>query len=155
MRGVHAAMPTVDTQVLEREITIKAKPETIFPYLTDPKKLERWFPNEATTDVRVGGAYRLIMVKKDYVAVGKYLEVKPPTKLVFTWGWEGDDSPTPAGSSTVEITLTAVGSDTLVKLTHRGLGSDESRASHGEGWAKYLQRLAIAATGGDPGPDEM
>jgi hypothetical protein len=48
-----------------------------------------------------------------------------------------------------------VGSDTLVKLTHRGLGSEESRHNHGEGWAKYLKRLAIVATGGDPGPDEM
>jgi uncharacterized protein YndB with AHSA1/START domain len=148
-------MPTVDTQVIEREITIKAKPETIFPYLTDPEKLQRWFPDEATTDVRVGGSYRLVMAKKDYIASGKYVEVKSPTKLVFTFGWEGDDEPTPAGSSTVEITLTPVGSDTLVKLTHRGLGSEESRQNHGEGWAKYLKRLSIAATGGDPGPDEM
>jgi len=148
-------MPTVDTRAIEREITIKAKPETIFPYLTDPAQLQRWFPVEATTDVRVGGTYRLVMSKRDYIASGTYVEVTPPTRLVFTFGWEGDDQPTPAGSSTVEITLTPVGSDTIVKLTHRGLGSDESRQNHGEGWAKYLKRLAIAATGGDPGPDEM
>lgn len=148
-------MSTVETLVLEREITIKAKPETIFPYLTDPEKLQRWFPREATTDVRVGGTYRLVMAKKDYVASGKYVEIKPPTKLVFTFGWEGDDQPTAPGSSTVEITLTPIGSDTLVKLTHRGLGSEESRDNHGKGWAEYLKRLSIAATGGDPGPDEM
>ncbi len=148
-------MSPVDTQSIEREITIKANPETVFSYLTDPAKLKRWFTHEATTDVRVGGAYRLVMVKQDYVATGKYLEVKPPSRLVFTWGWEGDDSPTPAGSSTVEITLSPVGSETLVKLTHRGFGSEESGQSHGEGWTKYLGRLAVAASGGDPGPDEM
>jgi uncharacterized protein YndB with AHSA1/START domain len=147
-------MPSVDVKAIEREITINAKPEIVFSYLIDPEKLRRWFVAAATTDPRPGGTYRLEMNDKGYVALGKYLEVVPPTRLVLTWGWEGDDSPTPVGSSTVEITLKADGSGTLLKLTHRDLGSEESRNSHDRGWVKYLQRLAIAATGGDPGPDE-
>ena len=148
-------MPTVDAQTIEREITIKAKPETVFSYLTDPAKLQRWFVNGAATDVRVGGSYRLVTSKPDFVAVGKYIEVVSPSRLVFSWGWEGDDESAPASGSTVEITLTKSGSDTLLKLTHRGIATEESRQGHGEGWTHYLQRLSIAATGGDPGPDSM
>lgn len=148
-------MAVIDVKAVEREIKINAKPETVFSYLVEPAKLRRWFADEATTDLRPGGAFRLVMSKKEYVAAGKYLEVQPPTRLVFTWGWEGDDSPTPVGSSTVEITLKADGTGTLLRLTHRDLPSDEARKSHGEGWVKYLQRLSIAAAGGDPGPDKF
>jgi uncharacterized protein YndB with AHSA1/START domain len=148
-------MPSVETKAIEREIKINAKPEVVFSFLTDPAKLRKWFVAEAALDLRPGGAYRFTMSKPDYVASGKYVEVQAPSRLVFTFGWEGDDSPTPAGSSTVEITLKPDGPGTLLKFTHRGLGSDESAASHGEGWTKYLNRLAIAAAGGDPCPDEM
>ena len=37
-------------------------------------------------------------------------------------------------------------------LVHRGLPAD-AVDDHGEGWAHYLERLALAATGADPGPD--
>jgi hypothetical protein len=35
---------------------------------------------------------------------------------------------------------------------HRGL-PDDAVEDHGGGWAHYLQRLAVRAAGGDPGPD--
>ena len=147
-------MPLVDTNVIEREIKINAKPETVFSFLTDPAKLRKWFVAEATTDPRPGGTYRLTMSDPEYVASGKYVEVQPPTRLVFTWGWEGGNEPTPVGATTVEITIKPDGPGTVLKLVHSGFSSDTSRESHGKGWAKYLNRLAIAAVGGDPGPDE-
>jgi uncharacterized protein YndB with AHSA1/START domain len=60
---------------------------------------------------------------------------------------------TPPGSSTVEITLTPADGGTLVRLTHSGLPSTEAAEAHGHGWDQYMPRLAIAATGGDPGAD--
>ena len=38
-------------------------------------------------------------------------------------------------------------------MTHSGLPDAEEVAGHGKGWTHYLDRLAIAAAGGDPGPD--
>jgi uncharacterized protein YndB with AHSA1/START domain len=87
------------------------------------------------------------------VAVGEYVEVDPPNRVVFTFGWEGDGNPTPPGSTTVEITLTPDGDGTKVRLVHTGLPSAESAERHGEGWDTYLARLEIAAAGGDAGPD--
>ena len=73
-------------------------------------------------------------------------------KVVFTFGWEQEGNPIPPGSTTVEITLHPEGDKTRVRLVHRGL-PDDAVSDHGEGWDHYLGRLAIAATGGDAGPD--
>jgi uncharacterized protein YndB with AHSA1/START domain len=80
--------------------------------------------------------------------------VEPPSRLVFTWGWEGDGD-LPPGSSTVEITLIPDGDDTLVRLRHTGLPTQESRTLHAAGWDHYLGRLARAAAGRYPGLDPL
>ena len=53
----------------------------------------------------------------------------------------------------MEIDLIPQGGGTLVRLTHSGLPTQESRDMHLEGWAHYVERLGVAAAGGDPGPD--
>ncbi|WP_329404757.1 SRPBCC domain-containing protein [Streptomyces melanogenes] len=52
-----------------------------------------------------------------------------------------------------EVTLEPDGEDTLLRLVHTGLPSPEACAGHSEGWHHYLDRLAVRARGGDPGPD--
>ncbi len=54
--------------------------------------------------------------------------------------------------TTVEISLHPEGTKTLVRLTHRGLPED-AVSDHSAGWSRYVERLAIVATGGDAGPD--
>lgn len=143
---------TSPAQAIEREVRIDASPETVFEFFTDPEKMVRWKGTSATLDPRPGGIYRVEMNPK-VVAAGEYVEVDPPNRVVFTFGWEGDDNPTQPGSSTVEITLTPDGDGTKVRLVHTGLPSPESAERHGEGWDTYMARLEIAAAGGDPGPD--
>lgn len=142
---------TVDERsAIRREIRVKARPETIFPLLTDPSKMVRWKGVLAELDPRAGGIYRVQFNKCDIVR-GTYVEVVQPRRVVFTWGWEGSGA-VPPGSSTVEITLTPDGDATIVRLEHRDL-PEEARDKHVQGWDLYIQRLAIAAAGGDPGPD--
>jgi uncharacterized protein YndB with AHSA1/START domain len=138
--------------VIERELHIDASPETVFEFFTDPAKMVRWKGEKATLDPRPGGVYR-VEISEQAIAVGKYVEIDPPRRLVFTWGWEGDFASTPPGSSTVEITLTLDGDGTLVRLVHSDLPTPESVELHGQGWDQYLPRLAIAAAGGDAGTD--
>ena len=73
-------------------------------------------------------------------------------KVVFTFGWEEDGHPIPAGSTTIEISLHPEGDKTRVRLVHSGL-PDVSISDHGNGWALYLERLDVRVAGGDPGPD--
>ncbi len=142
---------TATDGVLEREVRIEADRETVFSYLVDPKKATEWMGAEVDLDPRPGGIYH-VRISDEHVARGSYVEVVPPSRVVFTWGWEGDGNPVPPGSSTVELTLEPDGAATVVKLVHRGLPAGEVD-SHGDGWAHYLGRLDVVAAGGDPGPD--
>lgn len=139
------------TEPLELTTRIAARPETVFPYLTDPDRYALWMGTEATLDPEPGGSYRVFM-RDGIEARGEFVEVDPPHRVVFTWGWEGHPL-VPPGSTRVEVMLEPDGDGTLVRLVHHDLPSDEERDQHREGWVLYLDRLATAATGGDPGPD--
>jgi uncharacterized protein YndB with AHSA1/START domain len=132
------------------EVRIDAPPDAVFPFLTDPEKMVRWKGVEATLEPSPGGRY-IVNVTGRNRAVGEYVEVDPPRRVVFTWGWEGDEQ-LPPGSSMVEIELIPDGDGTIVRLTHSGLpeGADAGQL---EGWEHFLPRLATVASGGDPGPD--
>jgi uncharacterized protein YndB with AHSA1/START domain len=136
---------------LVREIMIDATPETIWPFLTEPGRHVEWDGTVAEIDPRPGGIYR-VLVAGQFQSAGEYVEVVPLEKVVFTFGWEQEGHPIPPGSTTVEVSLHPEGSKTRVRLTHRGLPAD-AIADHSHGWDHYLGRLAVAATGGDPGPD--
>ena len=138
------------TFTVNSEIRIDASPEAIFPFLTDPRKIVRWKGVDATVEASPGGVYRVNVTGEKH-AVGEYVEVDAPHRVVFTWGWEGDEQ-LPPGSSTVTIELISDGEGTIVRLTHSGLpeGADAAQL---QGWEHFLPRLAIVAGGGDPGPD--
>jgi uncharacterized protein YndB with AHSA1/START domain len=140
-----------DSQVLEREIRIAARPETVFSFFTDPLKLIRWKGINAKLAPRPHGIYRVDINGRD-VARGEFLEIVPYSRIVFTWGWEGADSPLPPGASTVEVSLLADGDGTLVRLRHWGLPVP-LQAMHGQGWDSFLPRLQMAVEGRDPQPD--
>jgi uncharacterized protein YndB with AHSA1/START domain len=139
------------SDVLERQVRIAARAETIFPFLTDAEKLARWIGMNATLDPRPGGTFRLDMGGANII-IGEFLEVDPHRRVVFTWGWEGEGSSVPPGSSTVEITLTPDGDETVLHLRHLGLPAEQVPL-HARGWEHYLTRLVVAGEGGDPGPD--
>jgi uncharacterized protein YndB with AHSA1/START domain len=139
---------------VEVEVRIAASPETVFDFFTDPGLMIQWMGREVAADPRPGGGFRC-EVNDEAIASGEYVAVEPPNRVVFTWGWNGEDSVTKPGSSTVEVLLTADGDGTQVRLIHSDLPSAESATKHGHGWRHYLDRLAIAAAGGDPGPDEF
>lgn len=144
-------MATTESDAVEREVRIDASPEDIFPFFIDAAKMVRWQGRSVSLDPRSGGVYR-VDVNGTNIARGEYVEVTPNSRVVFSWGWEGEDSAVPPGSSRVEITLTPDGDGTIVRLRHTGLPEDQ-RDAHLEGWTHYIDRLAVAGAGGDPGPD--
>ena len=137
--------------VVEREIRIDARPETVFGFFTDPALMARWMGMQAEADPRPGGVYRVVVNPRSTVR-GEYVEVVPHSRVVFTWGFEEPDATVAPGASTVEVTLTPDGDGTLLRLVHRDLPAP-SRPEHDKGWEHFLERLRAAAAGEDPGPD--
>jgi uncharacterized protein YndB with AHSA1/START domain len=146
---------SIDTTSVEREIAIAASPETVWEFLVDSDKATRWMGTSASLDPRPGGGYRVQVIPAN-TAVGEFVELDPPRRLVHTFGWEpegGQENPVPPGASTIEIELEPSGDGTLLRFRHSGLPSAESARSHAHGWAHYLQRLVVAGRGDDPGED--
>jgi uncharacterized protein YndB with AHSA1/START domain len=138
-------------QEVEYETRIAARPETVFQFFCDPAKMVQWMGTEATLDPRPGGVCR-VDPASHAVMSGEFVEVDPPRRIVFTWGWETELASTPPQSTIVEVTLTPEGDGTLLRLVHRRL-RPEAVAFHRTGWDHYLPRLALIAAGRDPGPD--
>jgi uncharacterized protein YndB with AHSA1/START domain len=138
-----------------RELEIAASPDTVWEFLVDPEKATRWMGQSADFDPRPGGLYRVEVIPGN-VAVGEFVELDRPRRLVFSWGWEPGEhtmSGVAPGTSTIAIELAPSGEGTTLRFSHTGLPSEEAAQSHAHGWDHYLPRLVTAAAGGDAGVD--
>ena len=80
------------TDPVRSEVRIAAPPEVVFPYFTDPARMVDWMGVSALLDPRPGGAFRVEPNGRD-VVLGEYIEVEPPHRVVFTWGFERNRPP--------------------------------------------------------------
>lgn len=133
--------------VVER--LVAASPQDVFAMLSEPERLRRWQALSATVDLRVGGDYSYTVTPGN-IAEGTFVEIEPGRRLVYTWGWAGQDVPE-TGASTITVDLEPKDGQTWVRMTHSGLPS-EQQAGHAEGWEHYADRLVVAANG-DAGAD--
>jgi uncharacterized protein YndB with AHSA1/START domain len=144
-------MPQSDAESIRRELFIGADPATVFAFLTDPDKLMRWMGTQCQLDAQPGGVYLVNVTGRD-VARGAFEEVTPNSRIVYSFGWEHGAMGVPPGSTKVQIDLAPKERGTLLTFVHSGLPGP-AIGPHTDGWTHYLGRLAIAAAGGDPGPD--
>jgi len=133
---------------------IRASPERVYRFFTDPALWCRWQGTTAIVDARPGGVLQVAMGPGGSgLAEGSFVELDPFERIVFTWGWASSPLSTlPPGSTVVTVHLRPDGDGTLVTLTHDSLPLDE-REIHEAGWSLYLDRLVKVAEGRDPGPD--
>lgn len=149
--------------VLQVRRIFRAPREEVFRAWTDPELLRQWLHGavgnspHAEVDARVGGEFRIAMTARGAKLlarllrdesgelvhlIGRYEEIKPPERLVFTMGWE--DFPTfrvPRDSTTVTVEFNEVGEETEVVLTHERQPSRRARAMHWIGWKGSLRNL--------------
>ncbi len=141
--------------VYEIEVRVEARPETVFAFFTDPARMVQWKGVDALLDARPGGVYRVNVTGRETV-IGEYVEVTPPHRVVFTWGW--DNGPILPGSTRVEVDLIPDGDATIVRLRHyrsrrrgagvapRGLGALPAAPGAGRFWSGRRRRpLGVAA----------
>ncbi len=139
--------PASVSDTIVQEITIQASAERIFEALANPGERVKWWraagrfeTTHAESDLRVGGKWLMRGIGqggRPFTVQGEYRRIEPPRLLVFTWlpDWQGDDT-----ESIVRFDIEEKDGVTTVRLTHSGLASEESRASH-QGWPFVLSLL--------------
>jgi uncharacterized protein YndB with AHSA1/START domain len=136
---------------VESEIHVAADPTTVFSYFTDPAKLVRWLGRSARVRPVHDGEFDVEMSKDTWIR-GTYDELDAPRRLVLTWRWASANADLPPGTSRVDISFIPREGGTLVRVVHTGLPAP-TVPRHRAGWAHYLTRLSLAASGRDPGAD--
>ena len=143
--------------------TIKADIQTVWLMWTDAEAFGNWYGPMGMTakvdvmNVATGGQRKISMSTADGKMtmwfVGEYLEVEPPSRLVYSESMADaagnilsqEAMGMPAGhpeTTKVIVELEARGDETVVKLTHIGVPA----GSPGEGgWAHALESLAAMA----------
>ena len=160
--------PTTLERKSEREIvvtrTFDAPARIVFQAWTTPELFKRWWVPKSMplsllsyeADIRVGGSYRLVFDvdgTKTMAFFGKYLEVTPHSRIVWTNDESGEDG------ATTTVTLEEKGDKTLLVL-HELYRSKEVRdaalaSGSYEGMGETFGQLdevlvALAAEGGAP-----
>jgi uncharacterized protein YndB with AHSA1/START domain len=127
-------------EAVRASVYVAAEPARVFAYFTEAEAMIRWMGDHARLEPLPGGVFA---VDIGGTAIrGRYLEVEPPHRLLFTWGHAGSEL-LPPGSSTVEVILRPERGGTHVELTHRDLPEEEA-SRHEAGWRHFLARLAAA-----------
>jgi uncharacterized protein YndB with AHSA1/START domain len=120
---------------LDRELTINASRDIVFRFFTDSARWEKWWGQGSSVDARPGGRV-VIRYPGNVVALGEVVEVAPPERLVFTYGYESG-MPIAPGASRVVIRLAPQGRATRLTLTH-DFAEASVRDQHRQGWAYQL-----------------
>ncbi|HZB58596.1 MAG TPA: SRPBCC domain-containing protein [Actinomycetota bacterium] len=133
-------------RLASHEVTIAAPVEVVWAHLTTAEGLVRWVGPAATADPAPGGVLRWTHPNGATV-VGRFVELVPHRRLVFTYGWEDGLMGVPPESTTVEIDLVEQDGATTLRLVHHGLPPEVVK-DHEHGWAYFLNELRAALPAG-------
>lgn len=129
---------------------IFAPPQRVYDAWLIPQNASKWLfatPTghliRAETDPRVGGEFRFTDRRdgEDVEHVGKYLELLPGKRIVFTFTVPKYSNE----ETTVRVEIQPEGKGSKVTLTHQGVAPEDAAATM-EGWSKMLRGLAKEAT---------
>ena len=132
---------------IERTVEIAHPPEKVWAALTTAEGLGAWFGDEATIDLRPGGAAQMRWTAEGFTAEMRVERVEEPRVFGFTWPVYGlpEDDPR---RTYVEFTLEPAGTGTRLTVVETGfaqLPEDVYRKAYDgntDGWAKELAELA-------------
>jgi uncharacterized protein YndB with AHSA1/START domain len=144
--------PTAQLEARQSVLTrmFDAPPDLVFAAWTKREYLIKWWgPKDFTVpycaiDFRVGGAYRYCMRSpegEEHWVWGKFQEIEPPERIVFTWDRE-DLEGNPRSKSVVTLTFSAEGEKTKLVLRQGVFDFASDCAEHIGGWISCLNRLA-------------
>ena len=128
---------------LDRTVVIGATPDVVFRFFTDSARWAAWWGKGSTIDPRVGGKVH-IMHPGGTEAGGEIVEIDPPRRLAFTYGY-ANNAATPPGSTRVTIRVEPDPAGTRLTLHHE-FKEVAARDEHIQGWRYQLSLFANVVT---------
>jgi uncharacterized protein YndB with AHSA1/START domain len=125
-------------------------PAKVWQAWTDPSIAKLWFgsdPNgkvlEAKFDVRENGAFSVTFVNYDgseFTCRGIYKEIKPPNRLIFTWGWVNQ----PEVNELISLQFVPAEGGTSMLFEQSNIDPGTTIHNYAEGWRTTFQKLEKA-----------
>jgi len=115
--------------------------------LIDPVRVARWY-GQVEGDLRPGGDFRLLVHGSGWEGTGRVEACEPPQRLVVRTRELSQQFDT-----TLEVTLTADGDQTILVIEAHGLPLDKL-PFYGVGWQIHVEDLAAHIAGGERGDAE-
>jgi uncharacterized protein YndB with AHSA1/START domain len=128
---------------LDRTVIIRATPQTVFSFLTENDRWASWWGAGSTIEPKAGGRV-YIRHANGIESSGEVVEVVPPKRMVFTYGFNSG-KPMPPGTSLVTIDLALHGQDTRLDLRHE-FADAGVRDEHVQGWRYQLSVFGNVVT---------
>lgn len=126
-------------QALERSVLLPVARHAVFPWLTDSRRFAAWWGAGSSIEPQPGGAVR-IRYPNGIEAAGAVLEIQPPARIVFSYGYASGE-PIPPGASRVTIELVEDPAGTRLSLRHE-FADATVRDHHVQGWRYQLAVFA-------------
>ncbi|MEO8856777.1 MAG: SRPBCC domain-containing protein [Burkholderiaceae bacterium] len=132
---------------------IRAPRDKVFDAFTTQAGLASWMGprgmqvRSASVDNRVGDAWRVEMHNREGFSLmvgGHFKELQRPSRIVFSWMWEGETSPMPHLETLIEVSLHEKDGGTELRMRHSGFPAAAAREGHRQGWVSTFNRLSDA-----------
>ncbi len=120
---------------MDRRVVIAAPRDLVFRYFTDSERWARWWGKGSTIDPRPEGPVNIVHANGVEMG-GRVVEIDPPEKIVFTYGYRSG-TPIPEGGSLVTIRLDEHAEGTELNLSH-AFAEASMRDEHVQGWRYQL-----------------
>ncbi|MGA9840135.1 MAG: SRPBCC domain-containing protein [Thermoplasmata archaeon] len=138
------------TRTVELQVFVHASPKKVFRWISEPRRLTRWWVDAATLSPRKGGRYAFTW-DGGPTHTGKVLEFVRGKRVTLTWQWPGTED-----RLVTRLRLSVVGKKggTVLKFTHSGFPKQERwvdlYAGAVLGWRYFTLNLkSVLETGHD------
>ena len=126
--------------IVKIEQFVMAPVPQVYRAFTNSTALREWMGDFATLEAKPGGRVYIWWYSGFYTS-GEFVSLEPDKQVIFTWHGKGEPR-----STQVIVTFKSTRKGTLVRLTHRGLGSGKAWNGTPEAfsaeWQNSLQNLA-------------
>jgi uncharacterized protein YndB with AHSA1/START domain len=139
---VHAKkMARQKTRTLRLPIFIHASPKRVFKWISEGKRMERWFSDSARLTGRRGGRYSLGW-EGGPTHSGQVLDFVRGKQLTLSWQWPGKER---LGATKLKLSLERKGDGTILRFTHSGFRTSgewiELYEGAIRGWTYFMMNL--------------